>query len=135
MSARQAILAFDPEGHAGFWLVRDYLPHIADHLRRTTPPLSLIDEVLGPTVRQPLLVSADLRDGVMAAYWARPAAYLDAEVRANMSGIATSDQSLVREGITRLRADLDDGSWHDRYGQLLRVDAYDGGYQLIVAGT
>lgn len=86
-------------------------------------------------MRQPLLVPADLRDGVMAAYWARPAAYLDAEVRANTSGIATSDQSLVREGIARLRADLDDGSWRDRYGHLARTDAFDAGYQLIVAGT
>lgn len=131
---RQVTLAFDPEGHARFWLVRDYLPHLADHLRRTTPPLGLIDEILGPTVTTPLLVPADLHDGVMAAYWARPAAYLDAEVRANMSGIATSDQALVRKGIARLEADLQDGTWHARYGDLTAVDTYDAGYQLIIAG-
>jgi SAM-dependent methyltransferase len=132
---RQVLLAFDPEGHARFWLVRDYLPHLVDHLRRTTPPLNLIDEILGPTVKRPLLVPADHRDGVLAAHWARPAAYLDADVRAHMSGIATSEQSLVRQGIARLEADLNDGTWHDRYGHLARMDAYDAGYQLIVAGA
>jgi SAM-dependent methyltransferase len=135
VAARQVILAFDPEGHARFWLVRDYLPHIADHLRRTTPPLRLIHAVLGPTTTQPLLIPAHLRDGVLAAHWARPAAYLDADVRANMSGIATSDQALVREGIARLKADLHDGTWRERYGHLARTDAYDAGYQLIVGGT
>jgi hypothetical protein len=54
---------------------------------------------------------------------------------ANMSDIATSDQSLVRQGIARLEADLHDGTWHDRYGHLARMDAYDAGYQLIVAGA
>jgi hypothetical protein len=38
---------------------------------------------------------------------------------------------LVEERLSRLRADLADGDWHRRFGQLLSRSSLDVGYRLI----
>jgi SAM-dependent methyltransferase len=135
VAQRQVIVTFDPEGHADFWLVEEYLPHLADELRRYTPPLELLADVLGPLEVTPLPVPADFTDGVLAAHWARPAAYLDPRVRANASSLATCDPGTLDEAIARLRRDLVDGTWHTRHRHLLEQGTYDAGYQLVTAGN
>lgn len=135
IARRQVIVTFDPEGHAGFWLIEEYLPHLADQLRRRTPPLELLAEMLGPLEVAPLPLPADFTDGVLAAHWARPAAYLDPSVRANASGLATCDPETLDEAVAGLRRDLTDGTWHTRHRHLLAQDTYDAGYQLVTAGN
>ncbi len=39
----------------------------------------------------------------------------------------------VDEGLERLRADLDDGRWDERYGSLMDRTELDLGYRVIVA--
>ena len=77
---------------------------------------------------------ADFADGVLAAHWARPAAYLSPVVRANISSLATCDARILREAVERLRRDLADGTWHARHGDLFDREDYDAGYRLVVAG-
>ena len=76
----------------------------------------------------------DCTDGFFAAYWRRPAAYLDPEVRASISYLAQLDDRALAPGLARLRADLDSGAWADRHADLLERDEVDCGYRLIVAG-
>jgi hypothetical protein len=77
----------------------------------------------------------DCRDGFFHAYWRRPAAYLDAEVRAGISVFSLLPPDEVEEGVARLSADLDSGAWYRRNAGLVELDELDLGYRLVVAGS
>ena len=127
---RVAILTWDPE-HPGFWLVRDYFPEIPAMDRETFPAVAAIAEALGPVEVQPVPIPADCTDGFLGAYWRRPAAYLDSGARGAISAFAKLHEVDAR--LSRLRADLANGAWQRRNGDLLALDEIDLGYRLIVA--
>jgi SAM-dependent methyltransferase len=136
VSERQVIVTFDADRHAEFWLIRDYLPHLAEQLRTRTPPLDVLAEALGPLDDvTPLPVPADFTDGVLVAHWARPAAYLDPRVRAGSSSLATCEPRPLEDALSRLRRDLADGTWDAHHGHLQELAAFDAGYQLVTAGN
>ena len=69
------------------------------------------------------------------AFWRRPGAYLDPQVRAGISTFATMSSPDLHRGLSRLAADLADGSWEKRHRDLLELDEIDLGYRLIVAAA
>lgn len=130
---RVVLLTWDPAADA-FWLVNDYLPSFAEIDRRQFPPMSDYAAAFGAGVHVEVAavpVPSDCVDGFLGAYWARPEAYLDPAVQA---GISSFSQPGVESGLARLRADLASGAWHARHGHLLRKNALDLGYRLVVAG-
>ena len=80
----------------------------------------------------PVPIPCDCTDGSTGAYWARPEAYLDPDVRAGMSAIRTLDQDLVTSRMEQLRADLASGAWDERHGDLRNLPELDLGYRLLV---
>jgi hypothetical protein len=72
------------------------------------------------------------RDGFTSAYWQRPHAYLDPEVRQCCSSLAELPASLVEERMERLSADLKSGRWEDTHADLLTATSFDGGLRLVV---
>lgn len=126
-------MTWDPRAYADFWLVRDYLPEI--HVRESRlATLNAIVDALDHPVVTTLLVPADCTDGFGGAYWQRPAAYLDPDVRSSISGIALLDQAVVDAAMLRLDDDLAAGRWHERNAALARLDAVDLGYRLVASG-
>jgi hypothetical protein len=81
-------------------------------------------------IATPLPIPRDCVDGFLGAYWARPAAYLDAAVRTGMSSFA---RVRAERGLERLSDDLGSGVWQKRYGHLLDAEALDLGYRIITA--
>jgi SAM-dependent methyltransferase len=126
---RVVILTWDPE-HPAFWLINDYLPEILEIDRRDFPTLRDIDRAIGPIETQALAIPADCTDGFLGAYWRRPAAYLDTRSRAAISIFSKLD---ARAAMRRLAADLADGTWSARHGELLTRSEMDIGYRLVVA--
>jgi hypothetical protein len=53
-------------------------------------------------------------------------------VRAGISVFARMDDEGVKEGVERLRRDLDSGEWRRRNGWLLEPEELDAGYRLVV---
>ncbi|MBO8195575.1 methyltransferase domain-containing protein [Streptomyces oryzae] len=116
-----------------FWLVRDYLPAVAAFDdTRAVPPGRLAD-LLGGARPEPVPVPHDCTDGFAAAYWRRPHAYLDPQVRAGISMLAQTGEDALAPGLNRLADDLTTGRWHTRYADLLARDTVDVGYRLVVA--
>lgn len=125
---RVAILTYDP-AFRGFWLA-DYIPELVALDEGQMPPMSDYETGLGPVEVSPLPIPHDCSDGFLSAYWRRPAAYLDARVRAAMSSFwAIGD---VSAALGRLERDLESGAWDRRYGELLGRDECDCGYRLVV---
>jgi SAM-dependent methyltransferase len=134
VARRQVIFTWDPKHLARFWFTRDYLPEaVALDAGFTTlePTMAL----LGAATVEPIPVPHDCQDGFFAAYWRRPEAYFDPDVRAGISGFGILEQSMVEHALQLLADDLATGEWYRRNEQLLELDEIDLGYRLIVAGS
>jgi SAM-dependent methyltransferase len=134
VAPRRLVLGIDFDRHASFWLLEDYLPEVAAYTRSLGPDVDAVASTIGATSTIPLLVPAGMVDGVLGAYWCRPEAYLDPAVRANCSGLALADPSVIARGVAALAADIESGAWQQRHAGLLALDALDLGYRLVVAG-
>lgn len=128
--ARKRIVLFtwDPASE-GFW-ARDYWPEFRENDRKIFPALPAIQEVTGVAEVIPIPIPHDCVDGFMGAYWRRPAAYLDPDVRQSISSFAAVDASV---GLARLAADISDGTWERRYASISNLEELDLGYRLLIA--
>jgi SAM-dependent methyltransferase len=115
-----------------FWLTEDYFPSL-DPSRRIAAIVKTIEEELPELTRAPVPIPRDCADGLFSAYWARPEAYLDPEVRKNISNFALAGDDALAEGLARLRADLASGRWDLTYGHLRALPELDLGHRLLVA--
>jgi SAM-dependent methyltransferase len=127
---RVVILTWDPDAD-GFWLVRDYFPDILAIDRRVFPSMELLRAVLGPIDVQPLPIPRDCVDGFLGAFWLRPEAYLDEEVRGGIS--AFSRLTSIGPQLERLEHDLVSGDWERRNAELRHRTDLDVGYRLVMA--
>ena len=74
----------------------------------------------------------DCVDGFLHAYWRRPHAYLDPQVRAGISVFALMEPGSVEAGLERLRRDLESGAWERDHADLLDLEELDLGYRLVI---
>jgi SAM-dependent methyltransferase len=133
VSGRQVLVVYEPLVAHRFWLV-DYFPEVLDAPAETNAPtpddigahLDIIDV-------QTMWIPLDCSDGVAAAYWRRPEAYLDPEVQRSMSILALLPEDALARGVDQLASDLQDGTWMARHSHLLEQDRADYGYRLVVA--
>lgn len=135
--ARRRVVVFTWEHtiFSQFWLLREYLPAAAETDARLAVPITALTSLLGEdrVATVPIPVPHDCMDGIGGAYWRRPHAYLARAAQDGMSLLTLTPRSLLEEGLSRLRADLDDGSWQRRHADLLRLTHLDLGYRLLIA--
>jgi SAM-dependent methyltransferase len=127
---RVVLFTWDPDT-AGFWLVRDYFPEMLAIDKRNFPQLRSLEALLGSMEAHPVLIPADCSDGFSGAYWRRPQAYLDADVRRAISTFAKLPDP--EPALARLRTDLASKAWDRRNTSLLALAELDLGYRLIIA--
>ncbi len=134
VSRRQVVMTWDPAVVAEqFWFARDYLPQASVRERDLLTVGGIADRLPNARIEN-VLVPADCTDGFYAAYWARPYAYLDPQVRAGISAISLSPEADVAQAVLRLESDLASGDWNARYADLLSLDAIDMGYRIVISG-
>ena len=130
---RVVVFSWDPSYVSRMWLGPEYFPGQGERDVAGFPSLDEQAAALDARV-EVVPVPWDCRDGFFSAYWRRPHAYLDAAVRAGISTLARRRPEELAEGLERLRADLEDGTWARRHADLLALDELDLGYRLFVAG-
>ena len=133
--ARRCVVLFtwDPQSDDALWLTQQYVPRIRERDRVGFPSLALLSEALGRLRVSVVPIPHDCTDGFLGAFWRRPEAYLNEQVRAGISGFARLSQQETTEAVERLRSDLETGEWERRNGHLRRLEEIDLGYRLIVA--
>lgn len=130
--AREKFVAvtWDPDSEP-FWLTRDYFPAIYQTDLRIFPRLAELHDHFDEVTARPLKIPAECQDGLLAAFWKRPQAYLDAGVRQSMSSFAGLPG--LDDGLEKLQRDLSSGRWADINAALLDAADIDVGYRLVTA--
>src|SRR5262245_11644191 len=129
---RFVVFTFEPEEVGNFWLTEAYFPEIVELDRGRCPSVNEIVAHLGDCRMDRVAIPHDCVDGFLAAYWRRPEAYLDPNVRAGISGFALLNQDVVAQGVAHLKADLESGVWEQRFGHVRQLDTLDVCYRLLV---
>ena len=114
-----------------FWLTRDYLPEHAG-LWAGRPPLAGLARAIAARI-EPVPIPWDCADGFCEAYWRRPEAYLDDDVRRGMSIWARVGPDAEERAMCSLRVDLASGRWEERNRDLLHLDAAELDSRLLIA--
>jgi SAM-dependent methyltransferase len=76
---------------------------------------------------------ADCADGFFEAFWNRPEALLDPEIRASQSMWALLEPGVEERIVDRLRAALESGAWDAEHGHLRGRDSLDGSLRLVIS--
>jgi SAM-dependent methyltransferase len=132
--ARRVVVFTHDSGDTGwrdrFWLTRDYLPEVAD-LVAGRPPVTELARAIGARI-EPVLMPWDCADGFFEAYWRRPEAYLDENVRRGISIWARVGPHAEQRAVHSLRDDLASGRWAERNHNLAALDAAELGLRLLI---
>jgi hypothetical protein len=132
--ARKRIVIFmrDPSVGTPFWLTTRYLPQL-DETRLLAGLRRTIEKQLGGDAAIPVPLPHDCTDGFLSAFCARPEAYLDPRIRANMSPFARTRDEVVALALEQLERELRNGTWDRLYGQLRDVEQLDVGHRILHA--
>lgn len=130
---RIVIVTMDVPVLARLWIIEDYLPELLGQHTARFPSIMRLCEILPNSAAQVLSVPRDCTDGFLAALWARPHALLDPATRAATSPWYDLPAATVQAALTRLQRDLQDGTWQQRYGDLLERSELDVGLRLITS--
>jgi SAM-dependent methyltransferase len=137
--ARRRVVLFniDPARANALWMTTEYLPSflelIKPEYRKAGYWESELRSLLGTVRITEVPIPHDCTDGFYSAYWRRPEAYLDPDVRAGISVFSRVSSAAVDRAIDALRADLRDGRWQERHRELLSMDELHLGYYVITA--
>ncbi len=134
VARRVVVFTFDGSDIAWrrrFWLTRDYLPEVADHLVGW-PSLTELAGSIGARI-EPVPIPWDCADGFFEAYWRRPEAYLDEDVRRGISIWAKVGPDAEQRAVRSLSDDLASGRWAEHNRDLMDLDAAELGLRLLIA--
>ena len=123
-------ISWDPESDP-FWLTRDYFPEIYEMDKGIFPGMEELNEHFSEVVITPLKIPADCKDGLLAAFWKRPEAYLSEKVRQSTSPFSKIKN--LAEGLRKLEDDIASGAWTNNNHAILNSTSLDVGYRLISA--
>jgi SAM-dependent methyltransferase len=133
VARRVVVFLFDTSDPGLFWLTRDYMPEFADlpGCQVLASTFELARSIGGRT--EPVPIPWDCADGFFEAYWRRPEAYLDEDVRRGIS-VWTAVGPQVEERVVRdLSSDLASGRWAERNSDLVGLESAELGARLLIA--
>jgi hypothetical protein len=132
VATKSVILTMDPEVIRELWIIKEYAPEIASTHVASLPSIRTLVSLLPGASVIVVPVPRDCTDGFLAAFWGRPEAYLDAEIRRGTSPWHQIPTDATDRAMRRLSGDLADGTWDARYGHLRATRTHDVGMRLVV---
>jgi SAM-dependent methyltransferase len=127
------VMSFDPDALDDFWNV-NYFPELIEIERKRYPSIDRLQKALGGNseiIKIP--IPLDCVDGFQEAYYGRPEAFLEKEVRMAQSAWGFLPPELEEKYLHNLRNDLQSGAWDKKFGHFRTQPTFTGALRLIVA--
>lgn len=110
---------------------------LREGLAAEQPRFPAIDDVAaalgGHTRVERIATPGDCHDGFFEAFWRRPEALLDPEVRGAQSMWALLAPDVEQRIVERLAEALDSGAWDAEHGHLREQESFDGALRLVIS--
>lgn len=130
---RVLVMTSDPDAFCRYWLCDD-APALREKEAPRFIPMAELAALMGGTARViPVPVPLHCTEGFNEAYYARPEALLDPQVRASQSCWLRLAPEAGADALARLKADLQNRAWDARYDALRTQAFYDSSWRLVVA--
>lgn len=127
------IMTFDPDRLDHFWNA-EYFPEVIEIEKKRYPTNDFIVECLGGNCNIiSIPIPFDCVDGFQEAFYGRPEAFLNKEVRLNQSAWGFLPDGTEEEIVKRLADDLASGNWDKKYGNHRELKEFTCALELIVA--
>ncbi len=126
-----SILTYDPEMLDVFWNAK-YFPQLIEIERSRYPRLDHIAECVGEEVTVTnIKIPLDCTDGFQEAFYGRPEAFLQEEVRNAQWAWGFLKKEVERAYVKRLSDDLASGEWDRLYGYHRTLPEFKGAFRLL----
>ena len=127
------IMTFDPKQLDNFWNA-EYFPEVIDVEKARYPTIDFIKNSLGGHCKViPIPIPLDCKDGFQEAFYGRPEAFLEKQVRLSQSAWGFIPEDKQEEIVRRLRTDLESGNWDKKYGHFRVQEFFTCSLKLIVS--
>ena len=128
---RISILTYDPEMLDVFWNAK-YFPQLIEIERSRYPQLSYIAECLNEEIKiTNIKIPLDCSDGFQEAFYGRPEAFLEENVRTAQSAWGFLDKKIESQYIKKLSEDLASGEWDRLYRYHRTMPEFEGAFRLL----
>lgn len=127
------VMTFDPDLLNNFWNAA-YFPEVIEVEKARYPTINFIKESLGgncSVIQIPIPLNC--KDGFQEAFYGRPEAFLEKEVRLSQSAWGFIPEQKQDEMIMRLRKELENGNWDKKYGHFRTQPFYTGALCLVIS--
>jgi SAM-dependent methyltransferase len=132
-SGQVLIMTFDPNALDNFWNA-NYFPELIEVEKARYPTIDFIKEALGGTIEvQSIPIPLDCVDGFQEAFYGRPEAFLQKEVRLAQSAWGFLSEGLEELLVKRLEHDLVSGEWDRMFGHFRTQATFTCALKLIIA--
>jgi SAM-dependent methyltransferase len=127
------IMTFDPEALDNFWNVH-YFPEVIDIEKRRYPTIDFLVKALGGRCEvQAIPIPFDCVDGFQEAFYGRPEAFLEEEVRKAQSAWGFLPEGEEEKIVNRLKNDLQSGTWDEKFGHFRSQESFTCALRLVIA--
>jgi hypothetical protein len=113
------------------------LEYLREGVAKEQPRFPAIDDIAaalgGHTRVERIPTPGDCVDGFFEAFWRRPEALLDPQVRSAQSVWALLEPEVEQRIVERLTAALDSRAWDAEHGHLREQDSFDGALRLVIS--
>jgi SAM-dependent methyltransferase len=117
------VMTFDPDALGQFWNAA-YFPELIAVEKARYPKIEFVNDCLGGNCEViEIPIPFDCSDGFQEAFYGRPEAFLQSEVRAAQSAWGFLPDGLEAQLVKRLSDDLESGGWDQKYGHF-RTEPY-----------
>lgn len=127
------IMTFDPSELGNFWNVK-YFPELIEIEKTRYPSIESVTKALGGNCEIiPIPIPFDCIDGFQEAFYGRPEAFLEKEIRLSQSAWGFLPEGIEEKLVQSLKADLESGEWDRNYKHFRSQPTFTCALRLIVS--
>ncbi|HCS20860.1 MAG TPA: SAM-dependent methyltransferase [Bacteroidetes bacterium] len=127
------IMTFDPNELDNFWNAA-YFPELIAVEKARYPTINFIENALGGNCEiVPIPIPLDCIDGFQEAFYGRPEAFLEKEVRLAQSAWGFLPEGVEDRLVSALKDDLESGAWDKKYGHFRSEATFTCALRLVIS--